>query len=161
MKNAVSLFSELGARLREFGDDDATRRVVAAAHAANGWFLPEEIVRAVRTLADGMLRRERLEAWLGAYPALRTRIIPRRVLVVMAGNIPLVGFFDLLCVLAGGHRCLIKPSAKDRVLMEYVVRQLRELEEIFSELPAEARIHLLEVARWARDSWARKSPHEP
>ena len=128
MKNAVSLFSELGARLREFGDDDATRRVVAAAHAANGWFLPEEIVRAVRTLADGMLRRERLEAWLGAYPALRTRIIPRRVLVVMAGNIPLVGFFDLLCVLAGGHRCLIKPSAKDRVLMEYVVRQLRELD---------------------------------
>lgn len=128
MKNAVTLFSELGDRLREFGGDDASREVIAAAHAANGWFLPEEIVRAVRTLADGMLRRDRLETWLGAYSALPHPVIPRRVLVVMAGNIPLVGFFDLLCVLVSGHRCLVKPSAKDRVLMEYVVRQLRELE---------------------------------
>ena len=53
---------------------------------------------------------------------------PRRVLVVMAGNIPLVGFFDMLCVLAAGHRCLVKPSAKDTVLMEYVIGLLRGID---------------------------------
>ena len=46
----------------------------------------------------------------------------------MAGNIPLVGFFDLLCVVVAGHRCLVKPSAKDTVLMEYVVGLLREID---------------------------------
>ncbi|HIY68391.1 MAG TPA: aldehyde dehydrogenase [Candidatus Alistipes intestinigallinarum] len=128
MKNAVTLFSELGERLGSFGEDAASRAVVEAAHAANGWFLPDEIVRSVRTLADGMLRRDRLEAWVAAYPWLQQPHASRNVLVVMAGNIPLVGFFDLLCVLVGGHRCLVKPSAKDRVLMEYVVEQLRAID---------------------------------
>lgn len=77
-------------------------------------------------IADDMLRRDRLETWLAPYPV--PVAVPRRVLVVMAGNIPLVGFFDLLCVLAAGHRCLVKPSAKDRVLTEYVVGMLRELD---------------------------------
>lgn len=73
-----------------------------------------------------MLRRDRLETWLGAYAVpVRT---PSRVLVVMAGNIPLVGFFDLLCVVASGHCCIVKPSAKDRVLIEYVVGLLRQIE---------------------------------
>ena len=128
MKDAVTLFSELGERLGLFGEDAASQAVVGAAHAANGWFQPEEIVRAVRTLADGMLRRERLAAWVAAYPWLQQPHTARNVLVVMAGNIPLVGFFDLLCVLVGGHRCLVKPSAKDRVLMEYVVAQLRAID---------------------------------
>lgn len=128
MKQAISIFAELGDRLEGFGNDDATRAVVDAAHAANGWFLPGEIRRSVRAISAEMLRRDRLEAWLDAYPALRQPHDPRNVLVVMAGNIPLVGFFDLLCVLVGGHRCLVKPSTKDRVLMEYVVGELRRIE---------------------------------
>ena len=45
MKDVMELFAELGSRLRRFGTDATTRQVVEAAHAANGWFLPEEIVR--------------------------------------------------------------------------------------------------------------------
>lgn len=128
MNNVVTLFTELGARLRSFGADEATQHVIAEAHAANGWFLPGEIVRAVRTIGDDMLRRDRLEAWLAAYPALGRPHESRNVLVIMAGNIPLVGFFDLLCVAVAGHRCLVKPSTKDRILMEYVVRQLQAID---------------------------------
>ena len=128
MKHVISIFTELGARLASFGSDAATRRLIDAAHAANGWFLPGEILRAVRAIEGEMLRRDRLEAWLTAYPALLQPHTPRNVLVIMAGNIPLVGFFDLLCVLVGGHRCLVKPSNKDRVLMEYVVGELRRIE---------------------------------
>ena len=127
MKNMIETFSALGARLLGFGDDDATRAVIDSACRANGWFTPADIRRAVRAIACDMLQREKLEAWLADYPALPVAE-PRRVLVVMAGNIPLVGFFDLLCVLAAGHRCLVKPSAKDRVLTEYVVGMLRELD---------------------------------
>ena len=82
---------------------------------------------AVRAIACDMLQREKLEAWLANYPVLPVAE-PRRVLVVMAGNIPRVGFFDLLCVLVSGHGCLVKPSAKDSVLMEHVVGLLREID---------------------------------
>ena len=127
MKNTIETFSALGARLLGFGDDDATRAVIDSACRANGWFTPADIRRAVRAIACDMLQREKLEAWLADYPALPVAE-PRRVLVVMAGNIPLVGFFDLLCVLVSGHGCLVKPSAKDSVLMEHVVGLLREID---------------------------------
>ena len=127
MKNTIETFSALGARLLGFGDDDATRAVIDSACRANGWFTPADIRRAVRAIACDMLQREKLEAWLADYPALPVAE-PRRVLVVMAGNIPLVGFFDMLCVLAAGHRCLVKPSAKDTVLMEYVIGLLRGID---------------------------------
>ncbi|WP_064976233.1 acyl-CoA reductase [Alistipes provencensis] len=128
MKNAIDLFSELGVRLRGFGGDDVTRVVVNAACRANGWFTPAEVRRAVGAIARDMLNREKLETWLADYPAVPV-VAPRRVLVVMAGNIPLVGFFDLLCTVVSGHRCLIKPSAKDSVLMEYIVALLRDIDD--------------------------------
>ena len=89
MKNMIETFSALGARLLGFGDDDATRAVIDSACRANGWFTPADIRRAVRAIACDMLQREKLEAWLADYPALPVAE-PRRVLVVMAGNIPLV-----------------------------------------------------------------------
>ena len=73
--------------MERFGEDAPTREVVRRACAANGWFMPHEVVRAVRVLGRRMLRPELLAAWLERYPAAAA---PRRVLVVMAGNIPLV-----------------------------------------------------------------------
>lgn len=127
MKNAIDLFSELGELLRGFGNDAATCAVAKTACAANGWFTAAEIRRAVRAIAEGMLQRDKLEAWLAVYPAVPVSK-PRRVLVIMAGNIPLVGFFDLLCVVVSGHACLVKPSAKDTVLMEYIIGILHKLD---------------------------------
>ena len=126
MKHAIELFSELGRRLERFGEDAASREVIARACGANGWFTPAEVRRAARALATEMLTEERLRGWLAAYPLPVAQV--RNVLVIMAGNIPFVGFFDLLCVVAAGHRCLVKPSAKDRVLMEYVVTQLLDID---------------------------------
>ena len=126
MENAIGLFSRLVCRLRGFGDDARTREVIGRACRENGWFTPADICRAVADDADGMLRREALAEWLAPYTV--PVAAPRRVLVVMAGNIPLVGFFDLLCVLVSGHGCLVKPSAKDSVLMEHVVGLLREID---------------------------------
>lgn len=127
MKNAIDLFSELGHRLNAFGNDPRSQRAIGEACALNAWFSPDEIRRAVHALAGEMLQREKLAAWIARYPALPSAA-PRRVLVVMAGNIPLVGFFDLLCTLISGHTCLVKPSAKDTVLMEYVIGLLHEID---------------------------------
>ncbi len=141
MKSAAEIFTELGERFETFGKEMVSQSVIARAHAANPWFMPQEIRRAVGALRSEMLRCDRIEAWLGRYDTPTRR--PRRVLVVMAGNIPLVGFFDLLCVVASGHRCAVKPSSKDCILIEYVIEQLLRIEpqlpiELYDGRPVEA-----------------------
>lgn len=125
MKHIVDIFSALGERLTHFGGDDASNRIIDEAIAANGWFTRADILRAVEAIRSEMLDREKLMAWLSRYTKA---VEPKRVAVIMAGNIPLVGFFDLLCVVAAGHECHLKPSSKDSVLMRYVVEQLRDIE---------------------------------
>ena len=125
MKHIVDIFSALGERLTHFGGDDASNRIIDEAIAANGWFTRADILRAVEAIRSEMLDREKLMAWLIHYTKA---VEPKRVAVIMAGNIPLVGFFDLLCVVAAGHECHVKPSSKDSVLMRYVVEQLRDIE---------------------------------
>ena len=125
MKHIVDIFSALGERLTRFGGDDASNRIIDEAIAANGWFTRVDILRAVEAIRSEMLDREKLTAWLSHYTKA---VEPKRVAVIMAGNIPLVGFFDLLCVVAAGHECHVKPSSKDSVLMRYVVEQLRDIE---------------------------------
>lgn len=127
MKETIDLFCALGRLLSDFGNDAPSCRALETACAANEWFSPGDVRRAVGALVDEMLQPDKLAQWLARYPALPVTA-PRNVLVVMAGNIPLVGFFDLLCTLAAGHRCTVKPSSKDTALMEYVVGLLRGID---------------------------------
>lgn len=125
MKHIVDIFTALGERLGDFGSDERSNRIIEDAIAGNGWFTRADILRAVGAIRSEMLQREVLTEWLNHYTPTTC---PKRVAVIMAGNIPLVGFFDLLCVLAAGHECHLKPSSKDRVLMNYIVEQLRDIE---------------------------------
>lgn len=118
----IDIFCRLGQALEALRPDD---EVVLRACAENPWFTPDSVCRAARALAREMLTRDRLEAWMARYPALPAAA-PRRVRIVMAGNIPMVGFFDLLCVLMAGHRAEVKYSSKDRTLMRWIVGRLRE-----------------------------------
>ncbi len=126
-KRRLNTFETLGDRLFAFGRDAVSEWVIAEACRENKWFTPADILRAVDAIRNEMLDVEKLRGWLAHYPALPATDA-RSVGVIMAGNIPLVGFFDLLCVLVSGHRCLLKPSSKDRVLMNYIVAQLRQIE---------------------------------
>lgn len=125
MLDMVGILSTLGERLTDFGHTPTSQRVISEAVAQNGWFTPTDITTAVEAIRSTMLREEALREWLSHYRICTT---PKRVAIVMAGNIPLVGFFDLLCTLCSGHTAYIKPSSKDRILMEYIVAQLKEIE---------------------------------
>lgn len=109
-----------------FGSDARTQAVARDAVTANPWFSEDGIVVAARNIAGNMLSRRALDEWLASYPSLPAAE-PRDVLLVMAGNIPFVGFQDLLCVLSAGHRALVKMSSKDRVLMSYIIDELRDI----------------------------------
>lgn len=124
MNRLIEIFSELGRRLVGFGSDEPTQKVIAEAMAENEWFSAEDILMAVDAIRQEFLDEEKLRRWAEHYSPTEQR----RVAIIMAGNIPLVGFFDLLCAVIVGHRVAIKPSSKDRVLMNFVVEELQAIE---------------------------------
>lgn len=129
MKRPLDIFVALGERLATFGEDTPSRTIIERAKAENNWFTEVDVRYAVRAIAEDMLRRERLEPWLASYGVIdAVAAEPMRVAIIMAGNIPLVGFFDLLCVVASGNHAAVKMASKDRVLMGYIIEQLREIE---------------------------------
>lgn len=125
MMSPVDIFAALGERLSRFGRDSESASCIARAVDANPWFTADDILAAVDAIRRQMLDRRKLTEWLAAYRPVSE---PKRVALVTAGNIPMVGFFDLLCVIASGNVCYLKPSSKDRVLTDYVVDLLRDIE---------------------------------
>lgn len=98
---------------------DKLERAVQSAFASNPWFIPEFSHRAILAIREKFLDREACSAWLSQYEVSGRQ--PRRVAIVMAGNVPLVGFHDLFCVVASGHNAVIKLSDKDAQLIRFVV----------------------------------------
>ena len=91
---------------------------IRLAEKENPWFTQPNIARMLNVIAEQWLTREALEAWAFAYIKPNSvDVSPLRVGVVAAGNIPLVGFHDVLCVLLSGHTLVLKPSSRDTVLM--------------------------------------------
>ncbi len=101
-------------------NSDALRNMYHAAVKAgeeNAWFTRESVIKALKSLTY-MLRPGAFDTWLTSYQELNnpTTEPPSRILVIMAGNIPLVGFHDMLCVLISGHHLTAKLSSQDTKL---------------------------------------------
>lgn len=101
------------------------------ANSKNNWFIPANVHRALDAIANQMLTADALTSWMSHYPA--EPVTPRWVGVVMAGNIPAVGFQDMLCVLISGHKLLAKLSSLDEYLMRFLIHTLTEVEPAFAE----------------------------
>lgn len=123
MNHTIEIFATLGERLNSFGKDSTSQEVMRHAMEQNEWFSEKDILLAIKAIREEFLSREKLQRWAAAY----SRGEAKRTAIIMAGNIPLVGFYDLLCVLMAGHTALVKPSSKDRVLMEYIIGELRDI----------------------------------
>lgn len=100
------------------------QNIKARASRANAWFTPDFIETSTQNIVAQFLEKKLLEAWVKKYDFSLENAAPKNVGVVMAGNIPLVGFHDFLCVFISGHNITIKPSSKDEVLIKHLVEQL-------------------------------------
>ncbi|WP_375418030.1 acyl-CoA reductase [uncultured Hymenobacter sp.] len=125
----LAAFIALGQRLRTL-TPAAISELAARTSNQNAWFDEPNVTTALRGVAH-LLDAESLTRWAAHYPAEPDT--PRRVGVVMAGNIPMVGFHDLLCVLLSGHILLAKLSASDTFLMRWVANELLQIEPRFKE----------------------------
>lgn len=88
----------------------------------NPWFTKKNIENALFALKD-MLELDMLQSWIKPY-SIKEQVNPKRVLIIMAGNIPLVGFHDLLSVIISGHKPIVKLSSSDRILMSLLIEVL-------------------------------------
>ena len=104
------------------------------AYNQNAWFLPAFIEQSSHQIVTRFLQIDELTNWVKRYPSIANNNTGFKVGVVMAGNIPLVGFHDLLSVLIAGHTAVVKLSSKDTVLMQFVIDALIEINPAFKEL---------------------------
>ncbi len=105
--------------------------VMEAAYLKNKWFTVANQQLALQAIDENYLVTSLLENWTNNYlsdPSYYP-ISPKRVALIPAGNIPLVGFHDVLCIFLSGHSLVIKYSEKDQVLSPFIVRKLKELAE--------------------------------
>jgi hypothetical protein len=131
-----SSFVELGNFLRQFSLEKNTKDVsvlqndlfyvdfislVELSQSHNGWFTPEQVYFSVQSWAKA-LTETNLNQWLSPYDFSKTT--PKKIGLVLAGNIPLVGFHDFLSVLISGHDVLVKTSSNDQHLLKFLAKYL-------------------------------------
>jgi len=98
--------------------------IVQSASHSNAWFTPEEVEKALTSLSN-MLNNYDLAHW---FEHIQLSEHPKKVGLILAGNIPLVGFHDVLCVLATGNIAMIKMSSSDDKLLPALLKQLISFE---------------------------------
>ncbi len=106
-----------------FYDDFITLIELSQSH--NGWFTPEQVYYSIQSWAEA-LTESNLTEWLSSYDFSKTT--SKKVGLILAGNIPLVGFHDFLSVLISGHDVLVKTSSNDQYLLKFLAKFLIAIE---------------------------------
>lgn len=144
-ENRIALFSKLGELFQYFGktqswpghaigvtEEEFNRfdEIIKLARLRNGWYTEENVRKSLLSLAP-LLEKEVLENWLRKYDINNQS---KNVAIIQAGNIPFVGFHDMLSVLLAGHQAIIKPSSDDAMLTAELLHLMAALDERTSEL---------------------------
>lgn len=132
LQHRIEILEKLGNYI--LSDDAGWQQAKDRAALENTWFTPESIQLASNTAARYYLNGKSLYDFAHTYKVKEIVEAPRTVGIVMAGNIPLVGFHDFLCAFLSGHKQLIKPSSKDQVLIKHLVEKMIEWEPAVADL---------------------------
>ena len=124
LQERIKLLGQLGNYL--LNDSPELLEIKQKAEWENPWFTQEFINLSIKNIAEKFLPKEKLEAWVKKYNLADENPQQKNIGIVMAGNIPLVGFHDLLSVFVSGHKATIKPSSKDDVLIKHIAEKLNE-----------------------------------
>ncbi len=131
LQQRINLLVQLGLYMQNNGQEWIA--VKEQANRANPWFAPEFIDMASRNISTAFLQKDKLEEWVREYQVAEVNNKPVTVGLVMAGNIPMVGFHDLLCIFITGHKQVIKLSSKDNILIKHLVSVMQNLEPTVQE----------------------------
>ncbi|HRE79009.1 MAG TPA: acyl-CoA reductase [Flavobacterium sp.] len=144
-KNKILSFIELGKFLAQFSVDnsqlnhevqhndrffDSFETLMALSQSHNGWFIKEQVYFAVNSWSKA-LTDINLSKWISNYDF--SKVQPKTIGLILAGNIPLVGFHDFLSVLISGHKVLVKTSSNDQHLIKFLANYLIAVDESLEE----------------------------
>lgn len=108
---------------------EAFKNLIFSASNHNAWFTEAEVERALNSLHQ-MLNQQDLETW---FKDIRVSDTPKKVGLILAGNIPMVGFHDVISVLATGNIALIKLSSADDKLLPALLAELVKIEPLLKD----------------------------
>jgi hypothetical protein len=145
LETKKSVFVELGKFLKQFSENDTVKesnvlhndlffddfeKLILLSQSHNGWYTPEQVYFAIKSWADA-LTEENLNKWLSNYidEFAQNNNTEKKVALILAGNIPLVGFHDFLSVLITGNKALIKTSSNDQHLLPFLAKYLITVDE--------------------------------
>jgi len=126
LQQRINILEEIGKYISENGEEWQIVKQNAARE--NAWFTLEFIEIATKNIVQHFLNKDLLQEWANQYEISTQLSSPKNVGVVMAGNIPLVGFHDFLCVFISGNIQTIKTSSKDAILIKHLVKKMYELD---------------------------------
>ncbi|MBL0737159.1 acyl-CoA reductase [Flavobacterium sp. GN10] len=147
LETKKSVFVELGKFLSQFSEDASVQKsdvlyndiffddfnnLIHLSQSHNGWYTPEQVYFSIQSWAEA-LTKENIDKWLSAYKIDENNENPKTVALILAGNIPLVGFHDFLAVLITGNRALIKTSSNDQHLLPFLAKYLIAVDENFKD----------------------------
>jgi hypothetical protein len=125
LQQRIEILVQLGKYIQK--NSEEWQAIKEKARRANPWFVPEFIEMASNNISENFLQKEKLEDWVKQYNIPTENLRPVTVGVVMAGNIPMVGFHDMLSIFITGHKQLIKLSSKDDVLIKHLVSVMADI----------------------------------
>ncbi|TXB66923.1 acyl-CoA reductase [Vicingus serpentipes] len=139
LEKRINAFIELGTFLKQFKNkviNDSVQNLnekfyddfdylIKRQKAFNGWFTEVFVLESIDAIAE-MLTKENLQEWVSNYEI--NDFTPKNVGVIMAGNIPLVGFHDFLSVLISGNNVIAKTSSEDNTLLKKIAEILIEID---------------------------------
>lgn len=119
LQERLALLVQLGTYLQQ----DTTEREHAVAYTErnNRWLTKANSLEALNSFATTFLTEANLTAWVENYSSLDEDRSPKKIGLVLAGNIPAVGFHDILTTFVAGHQAMIKYSEKDQYLIPYMI----------------------------------------
>ncbi len=123
LEQRIEVMVRLGEYLKS--NDDYFNAILDRTYKENNWFTIENQQQAIQAIADYFLNGDLLHQWLSRYTIADLQH-PKTVGLIMAGNIPMVGFHDVLTVFLSGHRAMIKPSEKDKYVLPHLIKILNQ-----------------------------------
>ncbi|SDW36433.1 acyl-CoA reductase [Flavobacterium degerlachei] len=145
LETKKTVFVELGRFLSQFSEDNSSKeetvlhndlffddfiKLIKLSQSHNGWYTPEQVYFSIQSWAKA-LTQENLDKWLSSYEI--DTVKPKNIALILAGNIPLVGFHDFLSVLITGHSVLVKTSSNDQHLLPFLAKYIIAVEPKFAD----------------------------
>ncbi len=139
IQNRVEAFAKLGIFLSQFSGNkivqndtipfndlffDGMKHQLKVARENNSWFTEDNILFSLESWSKA-LSKKNIQQWIANE---EQTIAPKKVAIILAGNIPLVGFHDFLSVLISGHSVLVKQSSNDKHLLPFLAKYLEYAE---------------------------------